>query len=204
MAGVRKSATGEDLQRVAEIEEGLKTRMEGNEDQTGEGASKGCRGTGRGCASLAQGADERQKVNGTYCKGKGKGKGGKEEHESTERVGGKGIQQCTKIRRVKKSSRKMRRMTGSRHGAGGSHPQATSDVDEEEQGKREEPEEGGEEKRRCRRKGSRTGAHKVELKSSDEERSELTANVERSTREGSKEREVGELTRGESREERRE
>ena len=29
----------------------------GNEDQTGEGASKGCRGTGRVCASLAQGRE---------------------------------------------------------------------------------------------------------------------------------------------------
>ena len=39
MAGVRKHATGEDLQRMIVMEEGLKKLEEG-------GARKGCRGTG--------------------------------------------------------------------------------------------------------------------------------------------------------------
>ena len=77
MAGMRKQATGGDLQRVAEMEENLKKLEE-------KVQMKEVTREDRGCAGLVQGGDETHEMNETSRKGRGKGNGGKGEH------GGKG------------------------------------------------------------------------------------------------------------------
>ena len=81
--------------------------------------------TGRGRAGLVPGGDESRELNETSRKGKGKGNGGKGEHEG--KGGGFGH----------KGREEERVRMSPNMGAGGSHPQATSDPGKEEKGNKE-------------------------------------------------------------------
>ena len=88
--------------------------------------------TGRGHAGLVPGGDESRGLNETSGKGKGKGIGGKGEHEGKGGgCGRKGFQQS-----LRENEGKWDRVAPNM-GAGGSHPQATSDPGKEEKGKKE-------------------------------------------------------------------
>ena len=88
--------------------------------------------TGRGSAGLVRGEDERCRADETSRKGKGKGNGGKGEHEGKGGgFGSKGFQQS-----VRENEEEWGRVAPNM-GAGGSHPQATSDPGKEEKGKKE-------------------------------------------------------------------
>ena len=83
--------------------------------------------TGRGHAGLVPGEDELRGLDKTSGKGKGKGNGGKGEHEGKGGgFGRKGFQQS--VREEKEERVRM----APNMGAGGSHPQATSDLGERE------------------------------------------------------------------------
>ena len=136
MAGMEKQATGGDLQRVAEMEESLKKlekevqakdvdnqKMTMNLAETG--GKKDTR-EGRGCAGLVQGGDETHRMNETSGKGRGKGNGGKGEHGREGDEGGKGFQQQQET-----DEEAERVQVAPNMGAGGSHPQATTDPEEE-------------------------------------------------------------------------
>ena len=82
--------------------------------------------TGRGHAGLVPGGDESRGLDKTSGKGKGKGNGGKGEHEGKGGgFGRKGFQQS--VREEKEERVRM----APNMGAGGSHPQATSDPERE-------------------------------------------------------------------------
>ena len=86
--------------------------------------------TGRGSAGLVRGGDERCWADETNRKGKGKGNGGKGEHEGKGGgFGHKGKQQ-EKREREEEQVRMAPNM-----GAGGSHPQAMSDLRERDGGR---------------------------------------------------------------------
>ena len=88
--------------------------------------------TGRGSAGLVRGGDERCRTDETNRKGKGKGDGGKGEHE------GKGGGFGHKGKHPEMRERKEERVRMAPNmGAGGSHPQATSDPGKEEREKKE-------------------------------------------------------------------
>ena len=88
--------------------------------------------TGRGGAGLVPGGDESRELNETSRKGKGKGNGGKGEHEGKGGgFGRKGFQQSVR------ENEEERGRVAPNMGAGGSHPQATSDPGKEEKGKKE-------------------------------------------------------------------
>ena len=116
--------------------------------------------TGRGSAGLVRGGDERCRAD-EISKGKGKGNGGKGEHEGKGDKGGKGFQQSTKMMKgeeelkseenetEKELKREEEQETAEEDegrvrmapymGAGGSHPQAMTDPEEEDdEGKEEE------------------------------------------------------------------
>ena len=109
MAGMEKQMTGEDLQRLAEMEEGLKkfeeeVQAKGVDDQEmmtnfeDKGERKVTR-EGRGRAGLGQGRDETHRMNETCGKSKGKGSGGKGQH------GGKGQGRQRRKRRTRRKGR---------------------------------------------------------------------------------------------------
>ena len=145
MAGMGKKATGGDLQRVAEMEESLKKLKEEVQakdvdeqemmmDFEGKGEKKVVR-EGRGSAGLVQGGDETHRMNETCGKSKGKGNGGKGEHGGKGDKGGKGFQQSMKTMKgeeeQKADEEDERDRVAPNMGAGGSHPQATTDPEEE-------------------------------------------------------------------------
>ena len=151
MAGMEKQATGGDLQRVAEMEEGLKKlekevqakdvddqKMTMNFAETGE---KEDTREGGGCAGHVQGRDETHRRNETSGKGKGKGNGGKGKHGGKGEDGDKGVQQSAKMMKDEEEQEAdkedERGRVAPNMGAGGSHPQATSDLQEEENEKKE-------------------------------------------------------------------
>ena len=106
--------------------------------------------TGRGSTGLVRGGDERFRVDETNKKGKGKGNGGKGEHEGK----GGGFGHNGKQQEMRKKEEERVRMAPNM-GAGGSHPQATSDPGEGEMAegsdeKEESNQENGEEKEETR------------------------------------------------------
>ena len=97
--------------------------------------------TGRGSASLVQGgADGHDELDETRGKGKGKGNGGKGEHGGKGDKGGKAIQQSVKMMKGEEEQETAEEDEGVRMapniGAGGSHPQATTDPEEKQQRKK--------------------------------------------------------------------
>ena len=130
MAGMGKQATGGDLKRVAEMEESFKKlekEVQAKDVETGE---QKVTGKGRGCTGLVQGGDETHGMNETSRKGKGKGNGGKGEHGSKGRAGSKGTQQVENFavdEDQEADEENERGRVAPNMGAGGSHPQATSD-----------------------------------------------------------------------------
>ena len=114
--------------------------------------------TGRGSASLVQGGlDGHDELDETRGKGKGKGNGGEGEHGGKGDMGGKGIQQSAKMMKGEEELRSeenetQKELKGEEEqetveedegrvrmapnmGAGGSHPQATTDPEEKKQHK---------------------------------------------------------------------
>ena len=88
--------------------------------------------TGRGSTGLVRGGDERFRADETNRKGKGNGNGGKGEHE------GKGGGFGHKGKHLETREREEERVRMAPNmGAGGSHPQATSDPGKEEKEKKE-------------------------------------------------------------------
>ena len=88
--------------------------------------------TGKGRAGLVPGGDESRELNETSRKGKGRGNGGKGEHEGKGGgFGRKGFQQS-----VRENEEEWGRVAPNM-GAGGSHPQATSDPGERERKRHE-------------------------------------------------------------------
>ena len=83
--------------------------------------------TGRGSTGLVRGGDERFRADETSRKGKGKGNGGKGEHEGK----GGGFGHNGKQQEMREREEERVRMAPNM-GAGGSHPQATSDPGERE------------------------------------------------------------------------
>ena len=83
--------------------------------------------TGRGSTGLVRGGDERFRADETSRKGKGKGNGGKGEHEGK----GGGFGHNGKQQEMREREEERVRMAPNM-GAGGSHPQATSDPGEGE------------------------------------------------------------------------
>ena len=145
MAGMEKQVTGEALQRLSEMEEGLKKveeevqakgvdeqRMTMNFAETGE--KKVTRERQRMRRSGPRG-DETHRMNETSRKGKGKGNGGKGEHGGKGDKGGKGFQQSVKMLKgeeeQKTDEEDERVQVAPNMGAGGSHPQAMLDPEEE-------------------------------------------------------------------------
>ena len=92
--------------------------------------------TGRGSAGLVRGGDERNWADESNRKGKGKGNGGKGEHGSKGGAGSKGTQQVENLTMDGDQEDKRGRVAPNM-GAGGSHPQATSDPGKKEEEKRE-------------------------------------------------------------------
>ena len=103
--------------------------------------------TGRGSAGLVRGGDEKCRTDETSRKGKGKGNGGKGEHEGK----GGGFGHKGKHPEMREREEERIRMAPN-VGAGGSHPQATSDPGEREMaaGGQQCNEESGEEKKETR------------------------------------------------------
>ena len=98
--------------------------------------------TGRGRAGLVPRRGESRELNETKGKGKGKGNGGKGEHASKGgELGGKGFQQSVKTMKGEEEQdadeEDERGRVAPNMGAGGSHPQATSDPGKEEKEKKE-------------------------------------------------------------------
>ena len=150
---MKKQASDDDLQRVEKMEQGLKVFMEevrdrqkeletretkeeqnvkmSPEDDVGRKATR----EGRGCAGLVQGGDETHRMNETCGKGKGKGNGGKGEHGGKGDKGGKGFQQSVKMMKGEEEQvtdeEDERVQVAPNMGAGGSHPQAMLDPEEE-------------------------------------------------------------------------
>ena len=106
-AGMEKQVTGEDLQRLSEMEEYLKkfeeeVQAKGVDEQRttmniAETGEKKVAREGRGCAGLVQGRDETHMMNETSGKGRGKGSGGKGEQGGKGDKGGKGFQKSAKM-----------------------------------------------------------------------------------------------------------
>ena len=98
--------------------------------------------TGRGSAGLVRGEDDRRRTDGTSGKGKGRGNGGKGEHGGMGGNGGKGLQQSVNVLKGEEGQQAdeedERVQVAPNMGAGGSHPQATSDPVEEGSGNEEE------------------------------------------------------------------
>ena len=93
--------------------------------------------TGRGSSGLVRGGDERCRTDESSRKGKGKGNGGKGEHEGKGDKGGKSFQQSTKMMKGEEEQETAEEDEGRvrmapNMGAGGSHPQAMTDPEEEE------------------------------------------------------------------------
>ena len=138
MAGVEKQVTGEDLQRLVEMEEGLKkfeeeVQAKGVDDQEvmmnfADKCEKKVTIEGRGRAGLVQRGDETHRMNETCGKSKGKGNGGKGEHGGKGDKGGKGFQQSAKTMKgeeeQKADEEDERGRVAANMGAGGSHTQA--------------------------------------------------------------------------------
>ena len=82
--------------------------------------------TGRGSTGLVRGGDERNWADESNRKGKGKGNGGKGEHGGKGGAGSKGTQQVENLVMDGDQEDKRGRVAPNM-GAGGSHPQATSD-----------------------------------------------------------------------------
>ena len=145
MAGVEKQVTGEDLQRLSDMEEGLKTfeeevQAKGVDDQEvmtnfEDKCEKKVMREGRGRAGLVQGGDETHRMNETCGKSKGKGNGGKGEHGGKGDNGGKGFQQSAKMLKGEEEQEAdeedERVQVAPYMGAGGSYPQAMTDPEEE-------------------------------------------------------------------------
>ena len=89
---------------------------------------------GRGSTGLVPGEDESRGLNETSSKGKGKGNGGKGEHEGK----GGGFGHNGKQQEMREREEERVRMAPNM-GAGGSHPQATSDPGERDDGREENP-----------------------------------------------------------------
>ena len=89
--------------------------------------------TGRGSTGLVRGGDERCRADETSRKGKGKGNGGKGEHEGK----GGGFGHSGKQQGMREREEERVRMAPNM-GAGGSHPQATSDPGEREMAEEKE------------------------------------------------------------------
>ena len=145
MAGMEKQVTGEDLQRVAEMEESLKkledeVQAKGVDDQErmtnfeDKGEKKVTR-EGRGRAGLVQRGDETHRMNETCGKSKGKGNGGKGEHVGKGDKGGKGVEQSVKMLKGEEEQETdeedERVQVAPDMGARGSHPQTMLDPEEE-------------------------------------------------------------------------
>ena len=132
MAGVEKQVTGEDLRRMAEMEEGLKKFEEevqakgvDNQEMVTNFEDKGEKKVTRerrGCAGLVQGGDETHRMNKTCGKSEGKGNGGKGEHGGKGDNGGKSFQQNVKMLKGEEEQVQV----APNMEAGGSHPQATT------------------------------------------------------------------------------
>ena len=135
MAGMKKQATGGDLQRVAEMEENFKKLEKEVQAKGAETGEKKVTREGRGRAGLVQGGDETHRMNETSGNGKGKGSGGKGEHGGKGDEGGKGFQQSAKMMKgeddQEADEEDERGRVAPNMGAGGSHPQATTDPEEE-------------------------------------------------------------------------
>ena len=150
---MKKQASDDDLQRVEKMEQGLKIFMEEVRDRQKELETRetkeqnvtmspkdevGRKSTreGRGCAGLVQGGDETHRMNETCGKGKGKGNGVKGEHGGIGEDGGKGTQQQS-MKMMKGEEKQVtdeedeRVQVAPNMGAGGSHPQALLDPEEE-------------------------------------------------------------------------
>ena len=141
MAGImEKQATGGDLQRMAEMEESLKKLEKEVQTKDVETGEKKVTREDRGCAGLVQGGDETHEMNETRGQGRGKGNGGKGEHGREGDEGGKGFQQNMKTMKgeeeQKADEEDERGRVAPNMGAGGSHPQATSDPGKREKEKR--------------------------------------------------------------------
>ena len=142
MAGMEKQVTGEDLQRLSEMEEGLKkfedevqAKDVDEPEVTGRLVEEQ---TGRGSAGLVRGGDERHWADESNRKGKGKGNGGKGDHGSKGGAGCKGTQQVKNLAMdedQEADEENERDRVAPNMGAGGSHPQATSDPGEEKEKK---------------------------------------------------------------------
>ena len=121
MAGVEKQVTGEDLRRMAEMEEGLKKFEEevqakgvDNQEMVTNFEDKGEKKVTRerrGCAGLVQGVDETHRMNKTCGKSEGKGNGGKGEHGGKGDNGGKSFQQNVKMLKGEEETRSRWRLT---------------------------------------------------------------------------------------------
>ena len=183
--------------------------------------------SGRGSAGLVRGGDKRYQADETS--GKGKGNGGKGEHGEKGGLGIKGAQQIKKMPSDEDEEDERVRVAPNM-GAGGSHPQATSDPEagEEEKVESEQEMQGGEnvdseqdardeEKRKQevkeeeeqRRPRSGEAEERGEAKRSEEKRGGARRSEERSRQEVSQERssremsEVGKNTRRESEDEKK-
>ena len=114
--------------RAESTDELVKTGVENTGEPEVMGRTTEVR-TGRGSTGLVRGRDERCRADETNRKGKGKGNGGKGEHE------GKGGGFGHKGKHPEMRERKEERVRMAPNmGAGGSHPQATSDPGKEEKG----------------------------------------------------------------------
>ena len=141
MAGiVEKQATGGDLQRMAEMEESFKKLEKEVHTKNVKTGDKKTTREDRECAGLVQGRDETHRKNETDGQGKGKGNGGKGEHGGKGEGGGKGVQQSAKMMEDEEDQEAdeedERGRVAPNMGAGGSHPQATSDPRKREEEKR--------------------------------------------------------------------
>ena len=113
--------------RFGEEEQLGETRAESTDEPEVTGRTTEVR-TGRGSAGLIRGGDERRWTEETSRKGKGKGNGGKGEHEGK----GGGFGHNGKQQEMREREEERVRMAPNM-GAGGSHPQATSDPRKEKE-----------------------------------------------------------------------
>ena len=119
--------------RFGDEEQFEETRTESTDEQKVTGELAEVR-TGRGGAGLVPGGDERCQADEICRKGKGKGNGGKGDHGNKGDNGGKGFQQSVKVLKGGEEEDERGRVAPNM-GAGGSHPQATSDPRKEKEKK---------------------------------------------------------------------
>ena len=125
----------QEQQRRGEPLEEMRTESTDEPEVTGRFAEVK---TGGGSASLVQGgADGHDELDETRSKGKGKGNGGKREHGGNGDKGGKGFQQSVKMMKGEEEQETAEEDEGRvrmapNMGAGGSHPQATTDPEEKQ------------------------------------------------------------------------